>query len=297
MSMREQRISGSTRLVGLLGWPVAHSVSPTLHNHLFRHYGCDLAYVPLPVAPADLHTAIHALRACGFAGANVTIPHKRAVLPYCDRVSELSERIGAVNTLWLRDGLLWGTTTDPAGFRRALAWMGHDPKAGHCVILGNGGTARTLAFALALERLPASLTLVGRNAARVEALAREVEAGSGGVVRAVALDSPDLAPVMQQCTLLVNCTSVGMHPDVAATPLPKRFLNERMTVVDAVYNPAETVFVREARAAGCRVQNGLRMLVYQAFESFTHWTGVEVDEHVVDFDELQATLAGQQQRP
>jgi len=294
MTTREQRIGGSTRLVGLLGWPVAHSVSPALHNHLFRHYGCDLAYVPLPVAPADLHAAIHGLRACGFAGANVTIPHKQAVLPYCDRVTDLCARIGAVNTLWMRDGLLWGTTTDPAGFRRALAWMGHDPKGGHCVILGNGGTARTLAFALALERVPASLTLVGRNAARVERLGADVKAGAGMAVRAVALDSPDLASVMRECTLLVNCTSVGMHPNVSVTPLPSRFVHSGMAVVDAVYNPAETVLVREARAAGCRVQNGLRMLVYQALESFTHWTGIEVDEAVVDFDELQATLTGKQ---
>lgn len=289
--MERQHIDGATRLIGLLGWPVAHSISPQLHNHLLARLGLPLAYIPLGVRPDSLHTVVHALRACGFAGANVTIPHKQQVVHFCDVISDLSSRTGTVNTLYFRDGLMHGTTTDPEGFLRALAWMGHDARGGNVVILGNGGTARTLGFALALRRLPASLTLVGRNSERVSGLAAEIESGSGFPVGWTLFDAPRLRDTMRSCSLCVNCTSVGMHPHTDASVLSPEFFHPGMAVVDTIYNPARTLFLRQAEQAGCAVQNGLRMLVYQGLASLALWVGHEIGEALVDLDELQGQVA------
>ena len=289
--MDAQRIDGATRLVGLLGHPVAHSLSPAIHNHAFRACGLPFAYVPLGVHPHDLHLAVGAIRACGFAGANVTIPHKTAVIRYCDRVSPLSERIGAVNTLYLHEGMLWGTTTDPDGFFRTLAWMKQDSRGSRCVILGNGGTARTLGFALALERLPSKLTLVGRNEQRVSALAEEIAERCNFQVAWTTFGSPQLADAMGECSLCVNCTSVGMHPWPDESPLQPELLHENMALVDMIYNPTRTKLLRMGEQAGCRTQNGLRMLLYQGLASFKLWTGVDVGEDIFDISELEARVA------
>jgi shikimate dehydrogenase len=289
--MLNQRIDGATKLVGLLGFPVAHSISPVLHNHLFAHYGLNMAYVPLAVAPSELHQAAYAMRASGFVGANVTIPHKRQVMSFCDEVSDLSARVGAVNTLCFRDGRLRGDTTDATGFLRALVWMKHDLRGGTCLILGNGGTARSLAYSLALEKIPSTLTIAGRNREKAAALAAEISQGSGMRVSATGLGDPAFVQACAECSLCVNCTSVGMHPNPGASPLPQALLRKDMTVFDTVYNPVETMLLRQARAAGCPAQNGLRMLVYQGLASFTQWTGITVDESVIDFDDLQRMVA------
>jgi shikimate dehydrogenase len=289
--MKNQQIRGDTRLIGLLGWPVAHSLSPQIHNHALACRGLPFAYVPLPVAPSNLHAAVQALRDCGFVGANVTIPHKRQVLHYCDSVSDISARIGAVNTLYFTDNMLCGTTTDPQGFFRALASMGHDPTDGRIVILGNGGTARTIGFSLALQKNPSSLTLVGRDEARVTALSRDIAQGSGKQVDATTFSSPRLKAVLDECTLCVNCTSVGMHPNVDQSPLPASAFHRGMTVFDTIYNPLQTRFLRDAQLAGCLTQNGLRMLLNQGLESLKLWTGVEVSEDIFDLDELGRSIA------
>ena len=288
--MHDPHISGATRLVALLGDPVAHSISPQIHNHAFRAYGLPLAYVPLNVHASKLNHAVSAIRWCGFAGANVTIPHKRSVAAYCDRVSEISRRIGAVNTLYFDGDRLRGTTTDPEGFFKALMSMGHDCRGDRCVILGNGGTARTLAYALALRQLPSSLTLVGRREERVRPLAEEISAHTDPAVDWTLFDSDSLGTIMKECTLCVNCTSVGMHPHADRSPLAPEYFHDGMTVLDAVYNPAETLFLSHARRAGCTAQNGLRMLLYQGLASQKLWTGTEVDEAIYDMEELQGLV-------
>ena len=291
MSM-ETFIRGDTRLVFLLGNPVAHSLSPQIHNHAFRALGMPVVYIPLAVKNEGLHHAIYALRACSAVGANVTLPYKQRTVSFCDVLSPLASRLGVVNTLYFRGNLLCGATTDPEGFLRALARMGHDAHGGSVVILGNGGTARTLAAALALERIPKSLTLVGRNLERVAALAAEVSGVTGVSVPALSLDDRKLPDVMAACTLLVNCTSAGMYPATQVTPIDKRYFHRRMTVFDTIYNPAATRLLKESEAAGCPVQNGLHMLLYQALASLTLWTGVAVREELFDLDELQKSCSG-----
>jgi len=290
--LKAQVIDGTTRLVGLLGYPVAHSLSPYIHNHAFRSLSLPFAYVPIDVKPEGLADAVAALKSLSFAGANVTIPHKQAVVKLCDEVSQLSKLTGTVNTVYFRDGRLCGTTTDAEGFYRALAWMKHDARGGRIVILGNGGVARTLAFALAHDRLPESLTIAGRNEQKASALARDVRDGTGLHAASATLDSAGLSRYLAECTLVVNCTSVGMHPDVDASPLDGKDLHKGMTVFDTVYNPAQTRLLLHARKAGCVCQNGLRMLLYQALASFKYWTGVDAPESLFAIDELQSIVSG-----
>jgi shikimate dehydrogenase len=280
-------IRGTTRFVYLLGWPVAHSLSPLIHNHAFASLKLPYVYLPLAVKGSGLHHVIFTMRATGALGANITLPHKQRILPFCDVLSPLSHTLGTVNTLHFRDGQLHGTTTDPEGFLRALASIGHDARGGSVVILGNGGTARTLTAALALERIPKTIALVGRNIQRVTALAAEVSCIASFPVPAYSLGAPELEDLMSHCTLLVNCTSAGMHPTTNETPLDKKYLHKDMTVFDAIYNPAKTRLLTEAEAAGCITQNGLRMLLYQGLASFTLWTGIDVREEIFDLDHLQ----------
>ena len=283
-------IRGDSRIICLFGNPVAHSLSPQIHNHAFRELALPYVYIPVLVPPERLHTAMYALRSLGWQGANVTIPHKAGVVHYCDELSELSRKTGTVNTLYLKNGGLAGTTTDPEGFRRAVAKMGIELERSHVVVLGNGGTARTLSIALALEKKIASLSLIGRNFARVASLAREIETITGFSVQTSTLESSSVEEHMSRCTLLVNCTSVGMYPETEKTPLPSRYFHKGMAVFDVIYNPVRTRFLQEASAAGCSVQNGLSMLLYQGLASFKLWTGIEAPETLFDLTELEKMI-------
>lgn len=280
-------VNGSTKLVGILGDPVAHSLSPAIHNHAFAQMNLPFIYLPLRVSKDHLHTAITALRALGFAGANVTIPHKQSVLSYCDILSDLSSVTGTVNTLYFRNGLLHGTTTDSDGFFRALASMEKNIESGRVVILGNGGIARTLGFAFAMDVKPESLTFIGRDIDRVKRLAEEIELKSGYSISQATFSDPDATQYFKNCSLLINCTSVGMHPDINRSPLPVDVFHKGMAVFDTVYNPAETAFLRHAKKSGCITQNGLKMLLYQGLSSFKYWTEMEAQEHLFNLGELQ----------
>ena len=288
----EHIIRGDSRIVCLLGDPVAHSLSPQIHNHAFHTLGLPYVYIPLAVKAGGLPNVMYALRSISALGANVTLPHKQRVVHYCDVLSPLSYRLGAVNTLYFRNNLMHGTTTDPEGFLRALASTGHDARGGHIVILGNGGVARTLAAALALECIPVTLTIAGRSGERVKALASEISTAMNFPVQAFGLDDKDFGDAMARCTLLVNCTSAGMHPHTDETPFDKKYFRKGMMVFDTIYNPAETRLLAEAQAAGCKIQNGLRMLLYQGLASFTLWTGVEVSEDIFDLEALQNSCSG-----
>lgn len=284
-------INGSTRIVGLLGNPVTHSLSPQIHNHAFKALGLPFVYIPLAVSEEDLRQVINALGAVHALGANVTLPHKRQAALLCDALSPLSRKIGTVNTLSFRDGRIFGTTTDPEGFLRALARMGHDAHGGNIVLIGNGGIARTLASALALARIPRAMTIVGRNRERVAALGGELSAAMDFPIHALSLDDTALYETMAQCTLLVNCTSAGLKPNESETPVDKKYFHRGLVVFDTIYNPLKTRFLAEAEAAGCKVENGLRMLLYQALASITLWTGIDVREEIFAIDELQKSIS------
>jgi shikimate dehydrogenase len=289
--MRPHPIDGATTLTGLLGYPVAHSVSPLIHNHAFAVTGVNGAYIPMPVSPSQLPFVVYALRSMGFLGANVTIPHKQRIIPYCDRLTEAAAGTGAVNTLFFRDGMLWGDTTDAEGFLTALAAEGRDMTSARVVVLGNGGAARSIGYAIAMHKQVTTLAVIGRNETRVSALAGDIAAKTGFAVSWSTFHHPDAAALLARCTLLVNCTPVGMHPHIDASPLDGVSLHRGMHVFDTIYNPAHTKLLSLAQQAGCSTQNGLRMLLYQALASFERWTGIEVDATHFDLSRIESHIA------
>lgn len=258
-------LSGKAKLAGVLGWPVGHSRSPRLHGYWLEKLGIDGAYVPLPVRPEDFETVLRALPRMGFVGANVTVPHKEQALRLVDEVEPLAARIGAVNTLVVReDGSILGQNTDAYGFIRNLTdsspWR---PQAGPAVVLGAGGAARAVVAAL-VDQGVAEIRLVNRNVGRAEALAADI----GGPVRPLGWDRLDL----DGAALLVNTTSLGMagQPplDIDLSALPKHAV-----VNDIVYTPLTTGLLAQAAARGNPVVDGLGMLLWQAVRGFSQWFG------------------------
>lgn len=288
--MKTQSIKGGTRLIGLLGNPVVHSLSPQIQNHALKSLDLPYTYVPLAVQVDKLGEAVSALKIFKFIGANITIPFKKDILNFCDSISELSELTGTVNTITINNGMVHGTTTDAKGFFKALSLMGHNFKKDNVVILGNGGTARTLGFALIKQGSIQNLSFIGRDRERVRNLAKEIIHKTGCSITWTTFNTPESKRILATCTLLVNCTSVGMAPHINESPVSKEVLHENMMVFDAIYNPAETLLLRQAKECGCRTQNGLFMLLFQGLASLAIWTGKEADPKIFNMDELQAMI-------
>lgn len=272
-------LSGKARLAGVVGWPVAHSLSPRLHGHWFARYRIDGAYVPLPVRPEDLELAFRALPRLGFLGWNVTIPHKERAVSLVDRRDREAERMGAVNTVLVHpDGTLEGHNTDGPGFMAHLRaeHPTFDPSRAPVLLLGAGGAARAVAFSL-LEAGCPLLRLSNRTIERAAALARALDRSFPGRVAVVAW--PPGPAELADVGLLVNATSLGMtgQPPLGLdlTPLPHTAI-----VADLVYVPLETELLAAARARGNPVLDGLGMLLHQAAPGFTWWGGrrPEVDD-------------------
>jgi shikimate dehydrogenase len=280
MASPHSSISGTTRLIVLLGYPVGHSLSPAMHNAALASIGFDARYELLPVKPDDLESAVALLRDPKYLGANVTLPHKSAVIPFLDEISPLARTLGAVNTIVRRDdGTLFGDTTDAAGFIAAFEDAGYSFEGKSVAILGNGGSARTIAIGLPLKRNVTRLTLVARSVSKAAALAEEIRAAAPHA-DVTALSVEDYAKVRQDYDIVVNTTPVGMTPNVDETPLPAALLDPHQIVYDIVYNPLETRLLHEAKARGCRTVGGLGMPVHQGKLAFEQWTGKNVDAEV-----------------
>jgi shikimate dehydrogenase len=263
-------LSGKAKIAGVMGWPIAHSLSPRLHGYWLEHYGIDGAYVPLPVRSENFVDAIKALPKLGFAGANVTVPHKEAAFASVDSMTDTARRIGAVNTIIVQpDGRLCGDNTDAFGFVENLksgdpAWTA---KAGPAVVFGAGGAARAVCAALLDEGVPA-LRLCNRSRDRALGLAADL----GGRIEAISWDARSEA--LEHAALMVNTTTLGMigHPsldlDLARLPVDA-------VVTDIVYNPLRTCLLTEAAKRGNPVVDGLGMLLHQARPGFSAWFGVD----------------------
>jgi shikimate dehydrogenase len=272
ISNRRPTITGSTVLVGVMGWPVEHSVSPAMHNAAFAALGLDWVYVPMPVYPDHVGEAVRGLRALGFAGANVTVPHKQAVLAHLDEVSHTAQVVGAVNTIVMRDGQLYGDNTDVAGFLASLRDAGFDPDGAYCAVLGAGGAARAVVHALA-EAGARQVLIYNRHANRAYALCQAM-AKFHTAVRFEAASLDTVADIGDDTDLLVNTTTRGMWPDTETSPWPRDLpIPGQLTVCDLVYNPQETYFLSQARAVGAESVGGLAMFIHQGAAAFELWTG------------------------
>ncbi|TDA67724.1 MAG: shikimate dehydrogenase [Clostridia bacterium] len=268
-------VTGKTKLLGVLGYPVEHSLSPAMHNAALAGLGLDVVYLPLPVRPADLGRAVRGMQALGFIGANVTIPHKEAALTLADELGAEARLIGAVNTLVFRGGKILGHNTDAAGFLLSLREEADfDPAGKTCLILGAGGAARAVAVAL-VQAGSRAVYIANRTRERAAELASGLQRDLGVPARALSIEEGELAPVLEQADLVVQASPVGMHPHRGAPPIiDPALLSPAALVYDLIYNPPETTFLRLAREKGCRTLNGLGMLVYQGAMAFKLWTGV-----------------------
>jgi shikimate dehydrogenase len=281
-------VTARTTLIGLLGWPVYHSLSPAMHNAAFRALGMDWAYLPLAVTPERLPDALAGLKALGFRGANVTIPHKEHVLLGLDEVAPEARSLGAVNTLVVEEGRLVGHNTDVAGFLTALDKAACTPD--RAVVLGAGGAARAAVHALLSRGV--TVTVANRSPQRAQRLVCDFGAPSWRA-SSCSLETLALRDALDRAGLLVNATPAGMWPDVDATPLPPgSALHAGLAVMDLVYNPLETLLLRQARQAGAKCINGLDMLVYQGAAAFRLWTGQEAPVAIM----RQAAVAALERR-
>ncbi|MHB8066624.1 MAG: shikimate dehydrogenase [Desulfobaccales bacterium] len=251
-------INGHTKIYGILGRPVTHSLSPAMHNAAFGKLGINAVYVPFPVA--DLPQAVAGIRGLALGGASVTIPFKEEIMPLLDELDPLAARMGAVNTVVNRAGRLSGYNTDWLGAVTALKTQ--TAIAGEQVLLlGAGGAARAIAFGILHHG--GQVTITDLDAKRAETLAREL------AVEAIPLSALGQCPA----SILINATPVGMAPDLEGLPLDPDLLDRFTLVMDIVYRPLLTRLLREAQARGCRIIDGLQMLIYQATAQFELWTG------------------------
>lgn len=288
-------IDARTRLVALLGDPVAHSLSPAIHNAAFRAQQLPFAYVALRVDPDDVAAAVHGLRVLGYAGANVTSPHKRAVMDVLDELSPQASAVGAVNTIVMREAdgriMLDGDNTDVVGFLAPLLHFKDELDGAEMTVIGSGGAARAVAYALLTTFQTTRLTLAVRTHLHGEQLAEDLsayDARSALHVRSLHESSKDL----RTSRLVVNATPIGTSPRVDATPLPDVDPFGRDQIVyDLVYNPAKTRLLREAEERGARIIGGLEMLIAQAAASYVKWTGSEMPVRIVR-EALRSHLQG-----
>jgi 3-dehydroquinate dehydratase/shikimate dehydrogenase len=269
-------INKNTEVYAVIGDPIGHSLSPAVHNAAFVHLGLKKRMVPIQIPAASLGPALKSLRWLDIRGMSVTLPHKEAIIHHIDAVDKPVERVGACNTVVATDGKYFGHNTD---YQAALTAL-EEPMGGshgsvsplmdkQVLVLGAGGVARTIAFGL--TRRGAGVTITARNDEKAQRLAEEVGCRSTTwAMRAGTL-----------CDILINCTPVGMHPNVDSCPVPAAAFREGTLVFDTVYHPENTLYLKEAAARGCTVVSGVDMFISQASMQFHYYTGRDAPEDVM----------------
>ena len=271
-----------TQRLGIIGYPIGHSISPIFQQAGLDHLGIDATYEKWEVTPEDVGDFVAGLRAPGTLGINITVPHKQAVIPFLDEVDEWATAAGAVNTIVTHDGHLTGHNTDGPGFLRALlVETGYDPSRTRALILGAGGAARGILLALVRGGVD-SLVIANRTLERAETLA-QLASDNGVGSEAISLSGDALTEAAASANLIVNCTTMGMShgPDEHGSPISAAQIPATATVNDVVYTPLLTPILKEAAAAGATALGGLHMLVYQGVLSFQMWTGVDAPVDVM----------------
>ncbi len=279
-------INGKTRLIGLLGWPVSHSFSPAIHNAAAEALGLNWIYVPLPVQTQDLPAALAGLPALGFQGVNVTVPHKQTVMPFLDKIEPAAQIIGAVNTILIKrmtniEGRKWtitGSNTDWVGFLADLKALKVHIKHRDCLVLGAGGSARAVVYALV--QAGAHAHVLARRPAQAEQMA--LDFGDMGAVHPGSLEDLEKCAADLTAPLIVNSTPLGMTPHTERSVWPENLPFPRDSFAyDLVYNPKQTLFMQQAVKNGCRSRNGLGMLIQQGALAFEAWTNQKPDIEVM----------------
>lgn len=266
-------ISNNTKVIGLIGDPIHHSLSPFFQNAALRYLGLDYVYLSFRVKQKDLGNAVKGLRSIGVHGFNVTMPHKVGITSYIDSLDKSSMNAGSVNTVLNRNNRLIGFTTDGQGAINALEEKGYNPNGNKIVLLGAGGASRSISFSL-IDKIR-ELVIINRTLDRADKLVNDLsyKLKNGAKVRSSTLTPSNLERELVDADILINATSIGMKPDNNFSPVKLDFIHSRLLVFDLVYYPLETKLLREARSQGAKTIDGLTMLVYQGAASLKIWTG------------------------
>lgn len=289
-----EAFDGTTRVLGVIGWPVRHSLSPPMQNAALAAMGRNWVYVPFAVAPEYVGECVAAIRALDLVGLNVTIPHKAAVLPYLDDLGEEARVLGVVNTIVNRDGRLTGHSTDGEGFLRSLQEIGEGVAERDVCLIGAGGSARAVALAVCLAGAR-SLVVVNRTVAKAEALVEHIRplAPKTGM-QALGLSAPEAEAAVREATVVIDSTAVGMYPHHETAPVvPESWLHAGQVVCDLTYNPRDTVLLQAARRQNAGTLDGTGMLLHQGALALELWTGEPAPVEVMRAA-LLAALARQQ---
>lgn len=279
----EHKIIGSTRIMGIIGNPVEHSISPQLHNTISKHLGIDAVYVPFKVEKQDLENATKGMRALNAVGFNVTVPYKKDVMKYIDENSKEALLMGAVNTVKCFEGRLFGYNTDADGFARSFkeeTGVGFSGKT--IAVIGAGGAARAIVVKLAMEGAK-KIYIINRTVSKAVELAEIVNNNMGKIAfycgdRESGSEFVDFEAYTDS-DIIINTTSIGMHPNVDESPVPENIrLKSSQIVYDVIYNPDKTKLLKQAEENGCKCVNGLGMLFYQGITAYEIWTGVRLKE-------------------
>jgi shikimate 5-dehydrogenase len=282
-------ITGKTNVVGVIGDPVEHSLSPPMHNAAFKHLDMDYVYVPYHVQKGMLNDAIAGAKSLDIKGLNVTIPHKTEVIKYLDSLDKSAELIGAVNTIKFDCGHAKGYNTDGIGAVKAIEEVS-TVKNKKVIILGAGGAARAISFQILLDGAE-SIVIANRTVANAEHLQRDLVEKLNADAKSIDLGKK-LEKELLSADILINTTPIGMYPNVDQEPLVKaELMHEDLVVKDCVYNPLQTGLIKEAEKCNAKIVSGLKMLIYQGMEAFRIWTGVtppvEIFERALKIKDFQ----------
>jgi shikimate dehydrogenase len=264
-------ISGKTRVCGVIGDPIEHTLSPIMQNAAFNALKLDYTFLAFKVKNAELENAVNGMRALNIRGLNVTMPHKSTILNFLDRTDLSAQIVNSVNTILNKDGKLFGFNTDGVGALKALRENGVELKGRKVLLLGAGGAARAIAYAMAKES--DELAVLNRTLKQAQALAKLLEKTANKKIGAGSLSPKEIQQNLQDSDILINATSIGMKPKPEESLVAPKLLRPDLAVMDIVYNPIETKLTKDAKAAGAKVVSGVEMLIYQGAASFEIWTG------------------------
>jgi shikimate dehydrogenase len=279
--MKDYRtISNNTRLYAVIGDPVAHSLSPAIHNAAFAALGIDSVYMPFRVK--DVKNALTGMRALeNFHGMSVTIPHKIEAMNYLDEISEIDRNIGSINTVINEKGKLVGLGTDGPGALKAIADAGMEIGGKNILMLGSGGAARAISFTLSRNTALGKLLILDVDGTMLQQLTTDLKAGTDAAIKSELLNDNSLASAMEIADLIIHCTPVGMHPKENASLIPAELFRAGQVVFDIVYTPLETKLLADARSRGLKVIYGVEMFINQAVLQFERFTGVDAPVEVM----------------
>ncbi len=275
-------VTGKTQIIGLIGNPIGHTLSPFIHNTISKVLGKDLIYIPFNVLPKDLEIFLEAFQKMELLGFNITVPYKQEIMKFINECDEESIQMGAVNTIRIKEGKLIGYNTDGEGFIKGFQEeMEEDFFNKRVVLLGAGGTARSIALKLATQRLE-TLNIVNRTLYKAKDLSSRINQAYPNLSKAYSFEDGETTELFNDSHIIINTTDVGMYPNNNEMPISQlEWISSKHMVYDVIYNPNPTKFLKEAKKRGAKIGNGLGMLIHQGLLSYKIWTGESVSKNLV----------------